>query len=327
VRSEKYEIQKKTKNLQPFLICAKNSLMKFRILFTAILIYSLFFFSSMAFSQPYVDLVNLKLQYFTPTSFQFDNADKQSTVQVDGRIFLPLEQKNKNIFFIGASYTSLKVESTLQGNKTSTVNFYGQSVILGYEFKTVNTKLRTLILAMPRLNTGLSGMTERNMQYGGVLLFKYRLKENLKIQLGLYYNKEYFGNYFVPLVGINWKANERINLFGNLPTSTTFEYKLSEKFYTGLGWTSLTSSYRSENSSDLFYVRDGVAGKGSNQLRLFLDTYITKQLVFYLQGGYTFKHYFELYSQDTNDLYYEIPFKKTENGLCIGGGIAYRVRR
>lgn len=301
--------------------------MKFRRLFFAILISTQLFFSRTVFSQPYVDLLNLKVQYYTPTAFQNDAANKQSTVQVDGRAFLPLEQKNKNIFFIGASYTSLKVESNLQGNKNSTVNFYGQSAILGYEFKTLNTKLRTLILAMPRLNTKLSSLSERNIQYGGVLLFKYRLKENLKIHLGLYFNKEYFGNYFVPLVGINWKANERINLFGNFPTSMTFEYKLSEKFYTGLGWTSLTSSYRSENSSDLFYVRDGVSGKGSNQLRLFLDSYITKQIVFYLQGGYTFKHYFELYSQDSNDLYYEIPFKKTENGFCIGGGIAFRVRK
>ena len=51
----------------------------------------------------------------------------------------------------------------------------------------------------------------------------------VSFKFGLYYNKEFFGNYFMPLIGLDWKIDAKNNLFGVLPGYMIFEHRVTSK--------------------------------------------------------------------------------------------------
>ena len=73
-------------------------------------------------------------------------------------------------------------------------------------------------------------MKDRNLmtyaQLGGIFLENYIVNNHLKFKLGLYYNREAFGNFFMPLVGMDWKVNKRLSLYGTLPSNYRVEINI-----------------------------------------------------------------------------------------------------
>jgi len=127
-------------------------------------------------------------------------------------------------------------------------------------------------------------------QYGGVILTTYKKNQSLSLKFGIYYNKEFFGNYFIPLVGIDWQINKKNNLFGVLPGNMIFEHKVNQKFYYGTSFRALTNSYRLQTTDPCFsgdctarnYLR-----VDDNQLGIFADVYPFKKIVLTAETGYT----------------------------------------
>ena len=91
-----------------------------------------------------------------------------------------------------------------------------------------------------------------------------------KFSLGVYSNSEFFGLFVVPLVGIDWKIDDRNYLFGVFPGRLSFEHQWDRHWYSGLSFRAPTNSYRITNGE---YIRLDDA-----QLSLFLDYYLTKHL-------------------------------------------------
>ena len=108
------------------------------------------------------------------------------------------------------------------------------------------------------------------------------MSSKLSLKGGVYYNKEFFGNNFLPLLGCDWKANDRLNIFGLLPNNLFVDYKISNKFHSGFIYKGITSSFRLKESNDYDYVLPE-----EGQLKLFVDYYITKNIVLNFEGGHT----------------------------------------
>ena len=91
---------------------------------------------------------------------------------------------------------------------------------IGMKLVSKNKKWETVLLVIPKIASDFRDAIDANdYQYGGVFLEHFVPNEKLKIKAGIYYNREAFGNLFVPLVGVDWKVNDRINLYGILPTN------------------------------------------------------------------------------------------------------------
>ena len=125
------------------------------------------------------------------------------------------EQKNKDVILVGGDYTQLHFKESGSINLQS--DLYSTSLILGADLGLKNPKWRTTLLVLPKINSDYKDISTDDMQMGGVAMFSYKKKDNLKYHFGLYYNREFFGDYFLPLLGIDWKINQRMNLFGDLP--------------------------------------------------------------------------------------------------------------
>ncbi|HNW97467.1 MAG TPA: DUF6268 family outer membrane beta-barrel protein [Bacteroidales bacterium] len=281
-----------------------------------------------ALSQPFVDIVNLRYSRFPQTDFKDYSNYHSSTNQYTAELFAPIQLKSKDVILVGASYDYLNFylhedSSNLKINSDNLCQFslqLGMIKKLGKE-----SKWSTTLLAIPKISECNDNMAfdKECFQMGGAVLFVYKKKNSLKYKFGLFYNREFFGNYFMPLAGIDWKISSRMYLFGVLPGAMNFEYKICDKFYTGLGYKSNTASYRLYENH---YIREGDKFWGHNMLRNFYQYYITKQIMLYGEIGYTGFRIFEEYNDENKIDNTRFVFQKTKDHFYFDAGIAFRLR-
>ena len=177
---------------------------------------------------------------------------------------------------------------------------------------------------MPRLSSDFKTqvLSGYNFQMGGYGLATYIINPKLKIKAGLYYNREAFGNFFVPLFAIDWVATNRLQLYGILPTTYRIEYALvKQKLYAGLAFKSFTRSYRlSDANHD--YVKNAEL-----QVKAFVDFYIKKKYVLFAEFGRTINYSPLAYFYETKTLLNTNPlYTKMQDAFFIQVGLAYRIR-
>jgi hypothetical protein len=296
-----------------------------KILFKKIkLIVILFLFvPAISKAQPFVDLLNLKYQFAPSTPCVADTHNRLSVKQYEGTFILPLVQKNKSTILIGGDITKLNFNVT--GGTNVSANLYSTSAIIGYEKQWKNDKWKTLVMGIPKFNSDNVNFSAKDFQMGGVLLFKYKQNDSLKYHFGLYYNHEFFGNYFMPLLGIDWKINDRFSLYGDLPVNMNLEYKIAKSLFVGAAYFSTVASFRL-NGTDGSYVREGDKLFGDNQFKLFVNYYIAKYVVIYIEGGQTVGRIYQSYNSNDQVDNTNPVFQKNSDGLFVDGGIAIRFR-
>ncbi len=118
------------------------------------------------------------------------------------------------------------------------------------------------------------------IQYGGVVLASRVLRPTLTIRTGVYTNYEAFGWFVMPLVGFDWRINEKTNLYGVLPGTMNFERKSTHWFHWGACFRAYTSSY-GPRGGDYRRIND-------NPLGAYTDFYITPHFVLRTEAGWCF---------------------------------------
>ena len=113
----------------------------------------------------------------------------------------------------------------------------------------------------------------------------------IKVKLGLYVNQEFFGTFVVPLVGLDWKLSDRLQIFGTLPNNMKVMYQVRpNKIQSAIVFKSLTRSFRIDHPD--FYLRfNEVETKA-------LIEFIAGKSVFQLEGGYVLGKYPQLFGND-----------------------------
>jgi hypothetical protein len=260
------------------------------------------------FTQPYVDPFHVRHTYGLKSNSGSGTPFNHLYIGPD----LPLKLRNNGLLVISPVYEKWDIDSASEESYLPQV----KSIALALSAVIPLDKDRWAITvsAIPRVN-GEKLELDNSFQLGGVLLATYKKKETLKYQLGVYVNREFFGTFIIPLAGIDWRINERNNLFGVLPGMLSFEHKLNSHFYTGATFRAITNSYRRSNGN---YLRID-----DNQLGGFLDSYITKHVVITGEAGYGILRklragngYNKHYLQDYN----------WADGLFIKISASYRIR-
>jgi len=138
---------------------------------------------------------------------------------------------------------------------------------------------------IPRWNGYASGEYS-NFQIGGAVLATYKKRPGLHYKFGLYYNREFSGPFFMPLLGIDWKIDARNNLYGVLPGNLVYEHKISKAIYWGVSFRSITNTYK----QGIYYQapRATFLRIQDTQADLFADLYATQNIVFSFAAGHSF---------------------------------------
>lgn len=292
----------------------------FRIVFAAVSLFATIVCDSNA--QPVVQLLNLKAQYSPATPYVNDPTASLGTTQYEGTFLLPLEQKSNDVILVGGDYTQMNFASTPSDRSSQHHNLYSASMVFGYEKHFKGGKWKALALALPKVNSDFKEISGSDWQMGGVALATYVRNKNLKYHFGVYYNNECFGNYAMPLLGIDWKVNRKLNVFGDLPSNMNIEFKVNKSFYTGLAYSSIVSSYRLSSSEGNRYVRVGDKTFGQNDFKAYVNCYLTKHLVWYAEGGYTAGRMYLLYNANNERVQDATVYSRHRDGAFVNTGIA-----
>lgn len=276
-------------------------------------------------AQPFVDVASIQLNNFKGVNYNESN-EQMLSKQLNAKLFLPLELKSGNVFILGSSMSKYKIGNS-ENNDIST-NLTGVLLNIGGIKKWNVGKSSFMFLALPKICSDFVDVKTSHIQMGAVGLFAFQKRENLKIKAGLYYNREFFGNLFIPLLGMEWKPNDRLNIYGLLPNSVNIEYKVSSKIYAGCSFNSVKSSYRISGEED-YYVREGDRFFGHWQSKAFVNMQAAKNVVLFAEMGRTHGRAFEYYKNGSENLQTPLAnntFMLADDGLFANIGMAYRVR-
>ena len=275
----------------------------------ALFIFCAAIFAGSLSAQPYFDVLNL--HYITSPAKKLTGSNNPSDVNYfSAQAGLPLKMHD-DIFVLNPFYEQYNLLLTSVAGKTQTLSSIGLPLTFLKQWK--NKSWKTGFAFIPRLNADFKNIAAHDYQYGGAVLAIYKKKENLNYKFGLYYNSEFFGPFFIPLLGIDWKINDHVNLFGILPGNLELEYKFSPVLYGGINFKSITNSYRFDGISYL-KISD-------NYLKLFLDYYLLKKIVITVEAGYSV---LRKYKTGNSDIDNSAP--DFVDGLLLKAGLSYRIR-
>jgi hypothetical protein len=188
---------------------------------------------------------------------------------------LPIELKENTYLLLSPYYEQWNIDSADQQDLFPVV----QSVALPLGLILPLDSGSWTLMVLPVLRSNGETLFEDNtFQIGGAVLTTFARRSNQKFRFGAYINTEFFGFYFLPLIGTDWRIDDRNNLFGVLPGRLTFEHQLADRFYCGVTFRAITNSYRL-STGEFLRVKD-------NQLSVFLDYYLTKSICMTLETGY-----------------------------------------
>lgn len=287
--------------------------------FILFLLFGLFLNDS--FSQPYVDILSFNCQTFS-SAYQNNKALKNKTDDYFLNFFLPKEFKNGNTLMVRLNSEMLC--STISPDSSYTSKLFNVSLPLGFQFLSKNKKWKTVVLAVPKIASDFKdAVNSYDYQLGGIFLANYIYSDKLKVKAGLYYNREAFGNFFMPLIGLDYKATDRLSFYGILPTSYKIEYAIKKnKLYAGVNFKSLTRSFRLSKLQGYDYVR-----YNEMQLKLFVDCFVYKKILVFGEVGYSIGRSPWQYTYNTKEETFRNPiYNPIKNYLVFNAGVAYRIR-
>jgi hypothetical protein len=191
-------------------------------------------------------------------------------------LLVPVKLNSGHIILGRLAYEHLQVANDSLTGKVQNI-----SSPLGMNWKlSENNRLTTLLI--PKFSGEAIYFNHEIAQFGFYGFFQHQHASDLRYRVGIYYNREFFGNFFVPLLGIDWKINEHLSLFGTLPNSMKCMYTTSDgKYALGIAFRSLMRSYRLNITDPNAFVRFN-----ENQLKLVNEIYIDDHWVIQADAGY-----------------------------------------
>ncbi len=243
-----------------------------RIVFSVSVLTVLFFHS---IAQPFIDIISVSGMH----SRGFEKPDSDSSFRgtdyLSAELSLPFKIK-KDILAISPSWTELNIHSV----NTNDLKIRSVSIPLAYVRQWKNENQKTNFVFIIRSNQSeKAGAGNSAFQFGGAVIHTIKKSENLKFKLGAYYNSEFFGPFILPLAGIDWTINDRLNLYGVLPGSMNLEYFINKRFSTGINFRSYTASYRLGNDH---FIRIN-----DNHLKVLMDFYLFPKHILSLEAGHS----------------------------------------
>lgn len=279
-----------------------------------------FILSLGAWSQPNVDIISFNSQHFI-SNYSDSTKNKFNTQDHFLSFFIPKQFGKANVLMIRLHAEQLTVTRT--STVSQSYNLYSLGLPIGLQLQSRNEKWKYTGIVIPKINSDLVDNTNYDFQLGGIGLVSRVFSKDLQVRAGLYYNTEYWGHFFMPLFGVDWKLNDKFRMYGTLPGNYRFEFKLGQKIYTGIGFRSAQRSFRLQKkyNDDFVRVRE-------NQLKFFFEGFVFGKVLLgfdvYRSLNYNLISY-DYFNTKTATCR-PILFSKTKDAYGLTINLAYRIR-
>ena len=268
------------------------------------------FHSLLTNSQPYFDVFSLQGVITRPTNSISKEPFNVNTNFFSGQLSLPHQFKNKSVLAVTIGFDEWQIKSV-----SGTFNL--QSGYLPVTFvKPLSNRWKISMTGIPRFSNEKNKTFNIEVwQMGGAVIAARRCSDRLTLKGGVYYNNEFFGNYFLPLLGGEWSVTDKLIIFGLLPNNLFVDYKITNSLHTGFIYKGITASFRLKENNYYDYIR-----LQEGQLKLFADIYITKKIVINAEFGHTVarEYGFGFLNKKSNKVAFN-------DGYLLKTGIYYRM--
>ncbi|MEQ8359848.1 MAG: DUF6268 family outer membrane beta-barrel protein [Cytophagales bacterium] len=290
---------------------------------TGVLLIFLFFFENSIIAQPYVDIFSIR-HHESPNQPYLDNDSSSLSIsQTRISTFLPFVLKNEDAIIFGSFYERIRLKTRKTG--LNTFDLHSAILQIGYG-KKWNEQWNILLLFLPKISSDWNGISSEDLQIGGIVIATKKINEKFRYKFGLYYNREYFGNLFVPVLGLDWRINKKLNFFGLLPRGLNLEYKALKTIHFGLAHETITTTFRLNGDFNNNYIRDGDRFWAYYMFKFYFNYYPVKNIILSAEFGHTAFRSYQEYWRGTKDKVNEGPFQQSKNAPFINLLLAYRIR-
>ncbi len=271
--------------------------------------------------QPFVDPVSFTTRYLQ-SPYKDSVPGVNQTVDYNLGLFMPKELKSGHTFLLRLNSEMIH-SSSMSGTYACSSNLYSVSLPVGMQLLSGNKKWKTLLMAIPKVSSDFKNNLSKDLLLGGISMVTYVKSDRLKFKLGLYYSREFWGDFFIPLVGMDWKINDHLSMYGVMPSNYRIEYKWNDRLYTGLCFKSFQRSYKlgSQQNNDFVRVKD-------TQLKAFVDYFVYRKLLVFADVAYGFQYSLVQYASRNQRSYSRANplYSPFNNNFLFTVGVAYRIR-
>jgi hypothetical protein len=251
------------------------------------------FYSISSNAQQYVDLA--RLTYSGTPINQFDSSNTGTQIhEFIADITLPVKLSDKTAFITGFTFESLNAKLAPELPQSQTV--YTGLLKLGLNVNH-GEKWSSTWMVMPKISSDFNRIDNRDFQFGGSLLLKYKKHDGLAYQFGMYYNGELSGPFLVPLLGLYYKSpNDKFEINATLPVWADMNYSFNNWFAVGMNFLAFVKTFHFEDNQlsdkSLYWT------KSTNELFVYSQFSLKKSYIFQLKGGYSVARRYAVYEDD-----------------------------
>lgn len=190
-------------------------------------------------------MLTLAGNYGLPTSYDSIYQSKAKESGIMASLVAPLELSEKSIWYSSLNYFywSVNNDEAMPEDIFNPIRVHGFILRTGLYHRFEEGRALQVLL-VPRLMTDFQNMDSDHMQWGGIVVYDKRYRENLSVGFGLMYNQEFFGPNLVPLINLDWNINVKWSLSGMFPIYGKLKYKFNERLDGGWSHFGLLTTYR-----------------------------------------------------------------------------------
>lgn len=265
-------------------------------------------FSTSLYSQSYLE----PLQVRHTNAFKDNHYETSIFKTLEISSELPIKIKSNNYLLLNSYYNNTQI--ALENTFDQSLTVQSLRLPIGLIHQINDSKWSLTFLTLIGWN-GEKLFRDDNFQFGAIGFTTFSKKPKKQIRFGVYANKEFFGWFIIPILGLNWKLNDSNSVFGLLPGRFTYEHKWNSKLYSGLNFRAPLNSYRINNQQYITLY--------DNQLSLFLDYYLSKPICLTIEPGWSV---FKKIRTSTTENNYKINETNRVDGAFIKLSAAYRFK-
>ena len=249
----------------------------------------------LASAQERLDIVTLSGRYGLPSSYDSIYDEKASEKGFMASLTLPVRISKSNIWYnsLNYFYWNIDGEEDRPDDILNPIHVHGLILRTG-PYITLDAGRAIQVLLAPRLMTDFENIDMDHLQWGGLVLYDKRYRDDLLIGFGLMYHQELFGPYMVPLLNLDWKINQRWSIVGLLPVYGKLKYRWNERLDGGWSHFGLITTYKlgAPQYNGDYLERSSIDETLYLRYKIFGD--------FFLEGrfGYAFGRHYRQYGKD-----------------------------
>jgi hypothetical protein len=299
---------------------------RFRILDSVITVISTItilgsFIPATAFGQGYIEGANISYEYL-PMKVKSHHGDQKfigNNFKAGTTIPVFITPNKSKYLLVGANFEAFDFSGTHPAFDVDRV--YSVSPTLGFSTM-IGKKFNLTALFMPALNSDFKDVKSADIKFGAVVRGSWKVSDKLTWKAILGYREQFYGPQYIVLVGMDWKINNKWQLFGDIPHSATLNYSVNQKVNTGFNLFVQASTYSLSKQNRYFEYNTVNPG-------LFAEYYVSPAWAVRATAAYTLIRNMEIYNRDekTDGFidFYEMGNRKDPINAEVSSGLSLKL--